>query len=230
MLSRSPDAMINIRNFGPTSLQEVQHKLKEHGYQSLLDEAETHKNRHLFKTAIETLGLSDKTIAALKRVDINSVGDCLRFFIQTRNEYPQDRHEYADKLPEFIQTKSHVPFFAFMFLEVEPALKKHGYWEYIEDETKWHTLKPRVNYSMYDNPTRADRYLDEIPVEFLGLSDEAVSRLNSTEITTVGECIIGYSHVLTDPMTVAHQLFPILDEVEDKMKEHGFWSFVEATR
>jgi hypothetical protein len=68
-----------------------------------------------------------------------------------------------------------------------------------------------------------------MPIEELGLSEVAINALKRTGMTTVGDCIDHY-HVSANSMISApSSLFKAMDdEVEEKLKAHGYWSFVES--
>ena len=68
----------------------------------------------------------------------------------------------------------------------------------------------------------------EMPIEKLGLSDVAIKALKKRALMSVGDCIDFHSRG-TDAFIVGiAPFFSIMyGEVEEKMKAHGYWSFVE---
>lgn len=80
---------------------------------------------------------------------------------------------------------------------------------------------------MSDTPNPHE-HLYETPIEELELSDTAINALKKTGITNVGDCIDFYLR-LPDVLISARPVFfrVIRGEVKEKMKEHGYWTFVE---
>lgn len=78
---------------------------------------------------------------------------------------------------------------------------------------------------------RSHEHLYDVPIEDLDLSDIAVKALKRTAMTTVGDCIDFHQISANAMITVRWPLFQVMDgEVEQKMKAHGYWSFVERDR
>ena len=73
----------------------------------------------LYNIPVEELGLSIKSINAIKRLGVTTVGDCLDHHIRVKNGQTVTIHVYHD-------------FTEAMHGEVEEQLKAHGYWIFYE--------------------------------------------------------------------------------------------------
>ena len=71
------------------------------------------------------------------------------------------------------------------------------------------------------------QHLFDVPIERLSLSVRALNASRRTGMTSIGDVVIVYSRLMLDPMTVSYRLFPFAEEFEQKLKEHGYWSFIE---
>ena len=73
----------------------------------------------MYKKPIEELGVSETAIKALKRAGMNSVGDCIDFYIRGVD----------------VLIPARPPFFTVIAGEVKQKLIENGYWSYVEEGT-----------------------------------------------------------------------------------------------
>ena len=72
-------------------------------------------------------------------------------------------------------------------------------------------------------------HLYDVPIEQLELSAIAITALKRTGITTVGDCVDFYQRGADAMITARHEFFTVTaGEVQEKMKAHGYWSYVES--
>jgi DNA-directed RNA polymerase alpha subunit len=248
------EIMKQVKPGGPTPFYvfmygEVQQALVDHGYWSFVEAAnisntmerraarkrviakQQAKHQHLYEISIESLGLSSRALNALQRVSITSVGDCIKFFAQTHEDDSVDSVAYRDKLDWMAKTASQVPFFVYMFVEVESIIKERGYWSFVEETAASSDIKrPDVDKMTY-GALSTYHHLFEVPIEHLKLSVRGSSIIRRLGITTVGDCVDFYRRGMEGSASVAirQQSVQIMyGEVQLKMKEYGYWSFIEA--
>lgn len=71
-------------------------------------------------------------------------------------------------------------------------------------------------------------HLYEVRVEKLGLSVKALNAVKRTGITSIGDCVNFYHIAAFAMIEVAYPVMNIMyGEVKEKLKEHGYWSYVE---
>lgn len=72
-------------------------------------------------------------------------------------------------------------------------------------------------------------HLYEVPIEELGLSDGAIRALKIADCTSIGDCIDFYRRGMTNLVSARPAFFVAMtEEVMQKVKEQGYWSYVEA--
>jgi hypothetical protein len=73
--------------------------------------------RHLYDVPIEDLGLSNEALETLKSVDLQSIGDCVWFFITAHRNTVSFRFDVGQAMTG----------------EVIDKLIEYDYWAYVED-------------------------------------------------------------------------------------------------
>src|SRR5688572_9895824 len=112
----------------------------------------------LSQIPIETLGLSERTLRALKWEGIVNVRDCVKF-------YAEDAHRVSDHSHRVD---------VLMYSDVAPKMKESGYWLHVMDAEVWAALL----WQPEDDPPRIvmwqgrEQDLNTIPLEELGLAED----------------------------------------------------------
>jgi DNA-directed RNA polymerase subunit alpha len=71
------------------------------------------------------------------------------------------------------------------------------------------------------------KHLYEVPIEELGLSDEAINSLKRTGMTTIGDCIDFYNRIKDALIPMRPPFGSVMaNEVAQKIKAYGYWIYV----
>ncbi len=94
---------------------------------------------------------------------------------------------------------------------------------------KMFSCKLNWGLNMTDQSKPPHEHLYDVPIEQLELSVFAIKALKKTGMTTVGDCVDFYVRGADAMISACHDFFiATAREVQEKMKEHGYWSYVES--
>jgi hypothetical protein len=179
--------------------------------------------------SIDTLNLSESTLALLKWNGLTHVLDCIAFFYKTA----QARNAGT---PWSL-------LFTLMFAEVKPALITAGYWDLVLDDHVWQVFreqsyKPSRRMIVCWQGRDIDLY--EIPLEQLGIP--GTPRQGGIQFESVGQCLNMsldifkrdmkyWFEILKDrkPFREHRHFYEYLFGIaQPRLAELGYWAFVEA--
>ncbi len=66
-----------------------------------------------------------------------------------------------------------------------------------------------------------------IPLTHLGLRASTVERLRAADIDNVGNLVDSFIHLKYAMVSLRAGMLEIMPEVREKLREHGYWSYVE---
>jgi hypothetical protein len=127
--------------------------------------------------SIDTLGLSESTLALLKWNGLTHVLDCIAYFYKNAQEIGG-----ANPWPTLFRA---------MFGDVKPALIMAGYWDLVLDADVWQAFAEQNYPASRQSIARwqgKDQDLGKIPIEALGLSD-LPPELHQYFDSNVGDCL-----------------------------------------
>lgn len=188
----------------------------------------------LAQIPIESFNLSEKALARLKWHGITQVSNCVLFF-------------YNDVQGNIVEEDETLAII--MYGDIRNGMIEQGYWDTVLDDAIWQCIEQHKLYhysqgKMIVRMHGQDVNLYAIPVEALGLSDQANERLREAYLKRIGDCV-HYSlrnlkkdskdrfglETLRDLAGASQRIIDFIKliyvEMEPRLMELGYWRFVE---